>query len=166
VCVSLFCVVLSTGVLDVMWRDARCRLLFFVCGLVVVYPFVLPYALLPVFRMRTRYYIHVVFVLISIFLPYCIFVCIGFSSVAFRYVCCMLVLALLSYVPVQIHVDYPECVEHIQIWGHCSLYILYVLYSACEGLWMSVLRTRNYMFGTIIHKCRCLTSCLVVLVTC
>ena len=60
----------------------------------------------------------------------------------------MLVLALLSYVLVQIHVDYPECVQHMQIWGHYSLYILYVLCSACKDLWMSVLRMRNYMFGS------------------
>jgi hypothetical protein len=38
----------------------------------------------------------------------------------------MLVLAVLSYVLVQIRVDYPEFVEHMQIWDHYSLCILYV----------------------------------------
>ena len=145
------------------WRDARCHLLFYVCGPVVVYLLVLRCALFSVFLMRIRCYIHMVFVLILISLPYCIFVYIGFPSVIFRYVCCMFLLALMSYVPVQIHVHYPECVAHMQIWGHCSLYILYVLCSACEGHWMFVLRMDNYMFGTLIHKCRCLTSCLAVL---
>jgi hypothetical protein len=84
--------------------------------------------------MRTGCYIHVVFVLKSIFLLYCISVYVGFPSVIFHYVCCMLVLALLSYVLVQIHDDYPECVEHMQIWGHYSLCILHVLCSACEDV--------------------------------
>jgi hypothetical protein len=114
-------------------------------------PAVLRCAMLPIFLMRTGCFIHVVFVMELIFLLYCIFVyrvvqiwqgqtvtClhtispghiwttlyVGFPSVLFRYICCMLVLVLLSYVPVQIHVDYPECAEHMQIWGHYSLCIL------------------------------------------
>ena len=124
----------------------------------------LRYATLSVFPVRTGCCIHVVFVLVLTFFLYCISVLTGFPNVIFRCVCCMLVSVILSYVLVRIRADYLRCVVRTQIWGHYSLYILYVLCSVCEDLSsMFVQRMNVYMFDILIHRCHCIGCCLTVL---